>query len=409
MLKISKIDDRLSIYRNNDVYVWGAGINGRYIVSLLKWFEIEVKAFIDNSYKLQGTFVNGIEVISPDILYENIKNKPNSIIQIGLNSQNELEILNDLKGKIIEYILYEEACNRLLSLKKRMVLQNGNFRENQIWELKRFFDYVLPTAQRYFTYNVDKEYLLMCMPPKTGNKSLINSFKSMNLEFCNIWHSPYVINNIRINAPELWKRKKVKIITAVREPISQNLSMLFQGIDYRNHFVMRDEFWTDGGDAQRLFELFLQNLGYVDEENNFCRNQYDEQLLSLHCSNCFLIQQFIPDFQKNVIDLLEMPFDKDKGYDIITKDNMEVFVFQLEKISQISFELGRWIGCDKFVLDRENIRENSWLRDSYLNACKNIKISKTYFDKCFSEPYLVHYYNKEDINKFKERWIEHIY
>lgn len=410
MIRISKIDDKLDIYHKNTIYIWGAGKNGKYIQKLMKSFEIYVEAFVDNSVKVQGRHLNGIEVISPRELYERYDKDNNIIVQLGLNRKNEAEVIEEIAECRLEYILYEEACKRLLDLKKKDALERGNFADNQIWELKSFFDNIMYESRAYLTGNIDKDNLFMCMPPKTGNVTLVNTLNSMNIRFCNLWHSPFEAANIREKAFELWNQKKVKIIMAVREPVAQNLSMLFQAIGGPPFFIMRKEFWQNGGDVQKIFDFFIDALGYNESSNTVIGlGEYEKQWLSLKCSDCFLIQQFIDVFRNNIVDIFKYPFDKEKGYSTICEDNMEIFVFQLEKLSSISKELGDWIGCDEeLVLKKGNIREHSWLQEAYKCTIDQLDISKQYFEKCFAEPYVEHFYSKQDINLFKEKWIGHV-
>ncbi len=108
------------------------------------------------------------------------------------------------------------------------------------------------------------------------------------------------------------------------------------------------------------------------------------------------------------MDITKYPFDQDKGFTVIKKDNVEVFVYQLEKLNDLIPELSSWLNVpfDKFI--NGNMATEKWSGDSYKRAQKEIEITQEYFDKCFDESYVKHCYSKADIEKFKARWRPHI-
>lgn len=105
---------------------------------------------------------------------------------------------------------------------------------------------------------------------------------------------------------------------------------------------------------------------------------------------------------------MSYPFDKEKGYTIIKEGNIEVFVYQLEKLNDVFLELSDWVGVPFEKMVNANKAEDKWVGESYKQACKEIEITQEYFDRCYNEPYVKHFYSDEDIEKFKERWRSHI-
>ncbi len=49
MIPISQIDSELSIYKENTVVIWGAGLYGKKIFELLSSFHVKVSAFCDTN------------------------------------------------------------------------------------------------------------------------------------------------------------------------------------------------------------------------------------------------------------------------------------------------------------------------------------------------------------------------
>ncbi len=203
--------------------------------------------------------------------------------------------------------------------------------------------------------------------------------------------------------------KKIRIITAVREPISQNVSTIYQflsmcgseyqpflsvlmmvlkNIDKESLDEIKSIMINDGGDIQQIFDMF------VDKNKN----------TKIYGTSRHAIQNFIPDFCENIIDITAYPFDKEKGYTIIKEDNIEIFVYQLEKLNNIIPELSAWVGVPFDSLEIDNVASSKWTGESYKQAQKEIRFSKEYFDRCYNEKYVKHFYSDSDIEKFKNKW-----
>ncbi len=290
-----------------------------------------------------------------------------------------------------------------------------------------------------------KKPLVICLPTKTADYTISDTIKEVNralasegnltvqarsnnrvisylqtlrafffapvieggAEFVNVWHNPRVINN----------KYPVKVITAVREPIAQNLSSLYQKLpdkrdleDWmlgemanmskaeRARVFQKYEpgFVTEQGDVQLLFDYFLARFQPASQGN---------QMKTKHPQ---LIQQFVAEFKENVVDITAYPFDQEKGYAIIKEGNVEVFVYQLEKLNHIVPELSAWLGVPFDKLINGNQASDKWLGENYKQAQKDIKITQAYFDDCYHQPYVQHCYSPADIEKFKEKWRSHI-
>lgn len=77
-------------------------------------------------------------------------------------------------------------------------------------------------------------------------------------------------------------------------------------------------------------------------------------------------------------------------------------------MNDIAKEISEFVGGDFVKWEMANVAADKWVADSYKQAQKEIKFSQEYFDKCFDEPYVKHFYSDEDIEKFKTRWRTHI-
>ncbi len=95
---------------NKDVFLFGIGLNGTLAFKALK-SDYEVDGFLDNNSKLWGSFIEGIQVFSPD----EILNKENIIVIITTATRNYEVIkkqLEDLGVPYVTWLEYQLLMNR---------------------------------------------------------------------------------------------------------------------------------------------------------------------------------------------------------------------------------------------------------------------------------------------------------
>ena len=72
---VETLKGRLSLYKNRDVYVWGAGTHTAMLYQLNLLDDINVVAIVDSNEKYHGKNIFGADVIAPQTLGE-IENLP---------------------------------------------------------------------------------------------------------------------------------------------------------------------------------------------------------------------------------------------------------------------------------------------------------------------------------------------
>lgn len=265
-----------------------------------------------------------------------------------------------------------------------------------------------------FINSTPRNPIIICSPPKTADITLnltLDLYKS-EVSYINLSHLPRLINKEKIKT----KLGKIKIITGIREPISQNLSRMFQDISAgmnatdwilgditmnkheKKNIIKKCEnlFIQNGEDVQLLWDNYIERYIYPTDLN-------DRMSIEPKC-----VQVFLKEFKNNIFDILEYPFDKEKGYAIVSEDNIEVFVYQLEKLNNVIPELSSFVGVVFDDLKNGNVAEDKWVGDAYKQAKKTITLSPEYFERCYKEPYVQHFYSEKDIAKFKEKWRENV-
>ena len=107
--KYENITSKLKV--ENEVYIFGASTMGQQILQYCRKRGIVVKGFLDNDPRKQNTYIEGITIISPDILHDK---DSTIIVAIG---QGIISVCNDLMNKGFEYIFHFHAftfCTNIL-------------------------------------------------------------------------------------------------------------------------------------------------------------------------------------------------------------------------------------------------------------------------------------------------------
>lgn len=396
MIRISQIDDEFSVYRDKLIILWGKiGPQIKDMIDTFKYHDLNVSYICDfNHGSLIRNFDN-IPVIQSDNLDNFIKDlDTNVVIQITTENVNKATIdeLNTI-NRVDSVISFEEASFVFDMIRKI--------------DLIKKYPYVLEDYRKIYsnTKNVEKtktydfvnrnpmedELLFVCSPPKTGDTTLTDTFKSFNIRHQFIRHAPEAFNKEFFSSMPC----EIKIITGIREPIARDLSGIYQNLaaSYRTRVSIIDKYhkknesiFKNGGDAQEIFTLL-----------------YDGSNPSNQISN------FMDRFKNNIMNLSFGEFDSERGYSIFDEGNIQVFVYQLEKLNNIISDMSQWIGktpINKWMTS--NTADGKWIANSYKQAQNEIKFSQNYFDVNYDNPWIKHFYSKSDIEKFKDKWHKHI-
>ncbi len=113
-----------------EVVIWGVTLLGKYLTANITDGFVNVKpiAFVDNNYKLQNTFVDGIPVISYKQLIELTKQKEIIVLLAVKNARNILRILEQLNSIILDNVgivkpnvLLSGACVNLFEQDEKVI------------------------------------------------------------------------------------------------------------------------------------------------------------------------------------------------------------------------------------------------------------------------------------------------
>lgn len=193
----------------------------------------------------------------------------------------------------------------------------------------------------------------------------INGFRLRN--FNNIWMYKRMING----------KRKMRIITLLRNPIERNISKFFFSFDFYSNGKKPCEL-----SFSKQLDLFMNNLSNIDGMYYF--NNEIEKVLG--------------------IDVYKHYFNKQYGYLIIKKDNIQLLILKSEIDDYVKeLVLKRFLSLDKLKLKNENMAKDKHYSKEYVIFKERVKLSNRLLLKYVNSKYMKHFYTKrERINLFNK-------
>lgn len=365
MIALSQINHTLSIYQNCQVILWGEELLPS--LTLLREHHIHPVAVCSPDPSLWGKQIHFLPVLS---LQEVVAQEEPTLLQLTLQDPIQesalVEAITPLFSAPHQTLIRHGELHAMLpffrdleqhkhtdpnSLQRELILRHRALTQQQ--EALAFF------------HSQEKEVLFLCMPPKTGDHSLIDTFETHGIPHHFVFHNPdFWDGSLFLN-----QGKKVKIITAVRAPHEQELSLLFQMLgdlsrSITARFLMYGRydasFFREGGDVEQLLSLLRQSFAQGDPF------QSGEQ------------SQFFQRFEKKIHPLPSFPVEQ--GYCIYSFGDLEIFLYQLEKLNQIVSPLASFVGGQFQTLQRSNEADKKWIASAYQQAKASLLPSAPFSD-----------------------------
>ncbi len=181
--------------------------------------------------------------------------------------------------------------------------------------------------------------------------------------------------------------QRVKVITLVRDPVARNLSMTFFALDkviYKT--LQRIPNGQRDGEILSLDEIITEGfMNTINQEGplNWFEKEFDYVLK---------------------VDALQHPFDKEKGYTIIQKENLDLLILKLEKLSDLEEVIKSFLNLRSFKLLTANSGSKYWYSDLYKDFKNHFKPSEDYLDKMYTSKFATHFYSATELENFQSRW-----
>lgn len=188
----------------------------------------------------------------------------------------------------------------------------------------------------------------------------------------------YFINSLKRIC--LANRRKVKIITIVRNPYARNISHFFQDL----------QFW--------LPYYSLNSRDFREEKPDLIVDCFEETYNFEYAQNWF--NEELTRFSG--IKIEECNFDKERGFGVVKKGKFEVLFLTMEKMDSLEKEISEFLGRE-IKLVRQNSGGKKWYNLLYKEFKANYQPSSKVIEKSFGADWVSKFYTIEDIEKMKNK------
>lgn len=224
-------------------------------------------------------------------------------------------------------------------------------------------------------YIARSDSVLLYQMSKTGSRSLRESLLAVNIP---------TARTHRMRAgylPLLKRKKKLRMITLVREPLGRHVSHYFH--NFHHHVGM--EFRHSNHSVNELGKIFLNDPQFQQPPIWF-----DEHIKA-----------------EFGLDIFIFPFPKDRGYTIIKQDHIELLVLKLELDDAVKVEaISQFLGIRPFPMLRSNVAKTKGYAQTYQSFRKTFPFPKTTLDTMYNSRYAHHFYTEQEITNFRRKWLE---
>ena len=206
---------------------------------------------------------------------------------------------------------------------------------------------------------------------KTGNSTLVKSFKKT----ANAVVTTHQVYGDEASLREwnevmrIFAKHEIRIITGIRRPMEREISAMWQSIHrpFKYHDV--------------CFNTVMDEYSYAMEE------WFDRQLKEAFG-----------------IDIFSEPFDKEKGYTVIKRENVSVFVYRLDFLSSLEKELGEFAGVEDFKIQKANLADEKTYAFAYRSFLEQIRLERDYFEESTNSRIMTHFYTLKEREKYRQKW-----
>lgn len=394
------------------IILFGASGGGRRLKAHLKLVGIDVWAFCDNEKSKWGTEIDNVKVYAPQDI-EKMVNIDEFVIIIsscyvnGIIEQLKNTILWDLPihtGIAIEYGICFSTKYYCKSRETKELIENGY----HIWlsEKQKTLD-MYNSDSRLIELDTENP-ILVFHPGKVGSSSIYTSLKRCGLNvahFCDLFYNIYCTDNEEIKKcifNHYKKQHNIKIISLVREPISRDISLYFQCAitDVENHIRGRvsNDFIKEC--RKMLLDYTINRKHGIHSVNDWM------DYVAMNGNHGMEFDWFEYEINRLFdIDIYKETFDRQKGYCIIKKGNVELLLMKMEQMNSLDNVIREFTGCDSFELVNDNVGELKDYSYMYREIKQRITFPKEYVDFYYSNNKCVDwFYSEVEKRAYLNKW-----
>ncbi len=250
--------------------------------------------------------------------------------------------------------------------------------------------------------------ILIWQPGKVGSLSLLKSLEEINVHCIHTHHlsegldlkRKYLISDSDKKRLDyrllsyyndrlllLDDLEKVKIISLVREPISRSISHYFQHFETDRYYVCEADY------DESVLDVYQKTIAYVERETRI--GNYG-----------FLFEWFNYEIKRILsIDVYQHDFDKERGYQVIHQDNVELLLIKTEKLNDCQEVIGEFVEAENFKLVNANVGNQKPYKFVYDEVKKSIQIPEHIINFYYKgNKAMDHFYTEEEKENFIRKW-----
>lgn len=172
-------------------------------------------------------------------------------------------------------------------------------------------------------------------------------------------------------------KRKVKIITLVRDPIERNISAFFDAFEFLAGTKEEDY----SGNIEDLEQIYHKTF-FHEYPLNWFQNQFHKG---------------------SGIDIFKHTFSIQEGYDFIENNNTSVLLLRSDlENSKKERIIGEFCAVDCFQIKNTNVNS----RDLYFEFKNGMKFSKDYLEEIYNSYWAFHFFSEEERTQAIKKWVK---
>ena len=383
-----EIVENIGLLLESNIIIYGTSGRAEHLYSLIEGAGLNIVACCDGAADREGKQFHQWQIESFASAAEKIDIKKTIIL---ICSTFVKEIIAD--------------CSRVCSQELRFVTSFGfkiaillnrndtrlplDFRElyNEKYSIWLKLGRKLQMAKIQWDYNnkliqfMKTDPILVYQMGKVGSAGIYHSLQAAGIETVHLHYFQPWNNSIPENEYKEYqdllhqiisKKDKIKIITLVRDPLVRDISAFFQQMPNPAD-KMYQEF--SGSLMDSVLEILYT---WISSKNSFLGNSglhIDIEKKALTENKVSVFSWFDMELKEVFdIDIYQYPFDRDKGYSVICKDNIECLVLKLEKLDSCHDIIRKFIGRKDLLIQSDNIGSEKEYGYLYREIKENIII-----------------------------------
>lgn len=106
------------------------------------------------------------------------------------------------------------------------------------------------------------------------------------------------------------------------------------------------------------------------------------------------------------IDLFDFEFNKEKGYSVFRKGNIEVLIITLESLNKNFHKISDFLNLKTTIpMGKKNISNEKWYYKDYRYVVKHFKLNNDILKEIYSKKHFNYFYTSDHKDNFIQQWM----